>query len=1084
MTMEADPDSAKCEGGGESSPGCSGYSSMVHSKKVIKHALRQQAKRRRKNTTIAAGNSRTLPRIVVKPLPPPPPDDPPLNVSNVQRTLTTEEPAATMREVLASLPGFSLKSGRRRSTKRLSAAAQLEAGLVDLESPASILANTSLRALLNRHTFQGLPPLYQRKLAQLLPAVDRQDAATSGLNNEFFARACLEWRKRLAEGEFTPENQQRLKMEAERDKNKLDPWKLKHFEPIWGEKREPKLRSGLHCIAEPRSAGAVTRSSLRLRSESTHDQVASDLISCPATIEEKRDVESYIAKAHIITPSLATESQGTLCKSTRDCAEDEVMPLDDNKELLTIKRSKSPNVIVKFDPDPLPEATSPVQSPDLSTSDPPEEPLAHIPEQPAAEAGDEKIEKSEELVADAPGEDVSHLTEDHELEPCKIETIPTPENQSCGNVPMSVSISESMSESQPVIHSQPEIEESTTTTTADGEPQIPEEMEIDSETLRRIHELEVRGEMREVYEEISGCPENIYPILESMEIGSSTGGEGDSPVVPTQGPVNAGPCEITTGNEEDAFIDANNYVLESREIRSELLGCNWTVDPTVNNVGVASNHEELQVPWPLVAAALDGSVAANITVTTQDDCNDSSTSNEIDTVAQAQGISNAKPGDRAPEAINCVQIPVERGPSYQADTLPVGTPVTTCLLNDIQSDSPPIIAFPQLQSIRFVQTSFHPGQTNSNSVPIPIQNKQSPSPQLSGVGSQEEAVVQISSSPSIVARSNATSNVLPRGQIQSSPVCVPSLNQSRGQSALVVQQQAPIVPQSRQIVSAAVQQQYPATVAVPSRSARPASQGGQRGSRSSNKEQGGGRSRSSTKEPPGAVNLERSYQICQAVIQSSPNRDQLKAHLKPPPSLLARADGAFTATKPGGRSLTTVKTQKSQQAVHTHAKHTPNKGQAVMLRHVFATARQAIPAEVTENGTAAHLGSNGTNGLGQYILVQRTGVGDGAPRASSAPPLPPQIASMGVGLHLVRGRPASAGEGSHQAVTLKARGASDGRGGGGAEPGAPGVIMGGDPPPPCECNMRGAMVICRQCGAFCHDDCIGPQRICATCLIR
>lgn len=89
-------------------------------------------------------------------------------------SIAAEEPAATMREVLASLPGFSLKSSRRRSTKRLSATAQLEAGLVDLESPASILASTSLRALLNRHTFQGLPPLYQRKLAQLLPAVDRQ----------------------------------------------------------------------------------------------------------------------------------------------------------------------------------------------------------------------------------------------------------------------------------------------------------------------------------------------------------------------------------------------------------------------------------------------------------------------------------------------------------------------------------------------------------------------------------------------------------------------------------------------------------------------------------------------------------------------------------------------------------------------------------------------------------------------------------------------------------------------------------------------------------------------------------------------
>jgi hypothetical protein len=43
---------------------CLNYSSMVHSKKVVKHALRQQVKRRRKNTTIAAGNSRSLPRII------------------------------------------------------------------------------------------------------------------------------------------------------------------------------------------------------------------------------------------------------------------------------------------------------------------------------------------------------------------------------------------------------------------------------------------------------------------------------------------------------------------------------------------------------------------------------------------------------------------------------------------------------------------------------------------------------------------------------------------------------------------------------------------------------------------------------------------------------------------------------------------------------------------------------------------------------------------------------------------------------------------------------------------------------------
>lgn len=40
--------------------------------------------------------------------------------------------------------------------------------------------------------------------------------------------------------------------------------------------------------------------------------------------------------------------------------------------------------------------------------------------------------------------------------------------------------------------------------------------------------------------------------------------------------------------------------------------------------------------------------------------------------------------------------------------------------------------------------------------------------------------------------------------------------------------------------------------------------------------------------PPGAVNLERSYEICRAVIQNSPNRHQLKAQLRPPPSILAK----------------------------------------------------------------------------------------------------------------------------------------------------------------------------------------------------
>jgi hypothetical protein len=33
------------------------------------------------------------------------------------------------------------------------------------------------------------------------------------------------------------------------------------------------------------------------------------------------------------------------------------------------------------------------------------------------------------------------------------------------------------------------------------------------------------------------------------------------------------------------------------------------------------------------------------------------------------------------------------------------------------------------------------------------------------------------------------------------------------------------------------------------------------------------------------------------------------------------------------------------------------------------------------------------------------------------------------------------------------------------------------------CNLK-AMVICKQCGAFCHSDCIGPQSVCVSCLVK
>lgn len=60
---------------------------------------------------------------------------------------------------------------------------------------------------------------------------------------------------------------------------------------------------------------------------------------------------------------------------------------------------------------------------------------------------------------------------------------------------------------------------------------------------------------------------------------------------------------------------------------------------------------------------------------------------------------------------------------------------------------------------------------------------------------------------------------------------------------------------------------------------------------------GRGSRTNSNRPPPGAVNLERSYQICQAVIQNSPNRHQLKAQLRPPPSMLGSTTNVANNTK-------------------------------------------------------------------------------------------------------------------------------------------------------------------------------------------
>lgn len=137
---------------------------------------------------------------------------------------------------------------KRRRPKKMSK--EQTKDCLDVKRPSSVLVDTSIRALLTNLAFSRLSPANQTLLIDALPAVDRPAASTglnlnpSSINNEFFNRACIEWRDRLAYGEFTNEHQTRLKAEVEKDKSKIDPWKRKNFENIWGIKLASASGSG------------------------------------------------------------------------------------------------------------------------------------------------------------------------------------------------------------------------------------------------------------------------------------------------------------------------------------------------------------------------------------------------------------------------------------------------------------------------------------------------------------------------------------------------------------------------------------------------------------------------------------------------------------------------------------------------------------------------------------------------------------------------------------------------------------------------------------------------------------------------
>lgn len=107
--------------------------SQKHSKKALKQALKQQQQKKKQQQC-----------------------RPSMSISNQHLSLKTVKAASD------SVPA---KPGQMKRTKCAD---------IDVETPDSILVNTNLRALINKHTFSVLPGDCQQRLLLLLPEVDRQ----------------------------------------------------------------------------------------------------------------------------------------------------------------------------------------------------------------------------------------------------------------------------------------------------------------------------------------------------------------------------------------------------------------------------------------------------------------------------------------------------------------------------------------------------------------------------------------------------------------------------------------------------------------------------------------------------------------------------------------------------------------------------------------------------------------------------------------------------------------------------------------------------------------------------------------------
>ncbi|XP_041109356.1 putative Polycomb group protein ASXL2 isoform X2 [Polyodon spathula] len=238
--------------------------SQKHSKKALKQALKQQQqKNQRRQGAVAASSNPRLLLKTVKDMGDQTASKTGWEVKQSDRRSSSPQNSTSSSSSSVKTDLSSSAAGKKTSQRsdRLNARQlkRSKCAEIDVETPDSILVNTNLRALINKHTFCVLPPECQHCLLSLLPEVDRQVSAdglmklsSSALNNEFFTSAAQSWKERLSEGEFTPEMRLRIRQEIEKEK-KVELWKEHFFERYYGQ------NSGL-SLEESKMLTAATKS--------------------------------------------------------------------------------------------------------------------------------------------------------------------------------------------------------------------------------------------------------------------------------------------------------------------------------------------------------------------------------------------------------------------------------------------------------------------------------------------------------------------------------------------------------------------------------------------------------------------------------------------------------------------------------------------------------------------------------------------------------------------------------------------------------------------------------------------------------